>query len=766
MDQRQVIQQDPVQVKSINDFTNSLAKALVDAEGTPSKELKTLQPDIKRSEFQLAQELTRELLADGLRRALDMLGEMSKKQFLEILAANIHKFALQEQYSLSRVYPVEISSEYKNLQSFFSEAAVEEPAGERRAEPTALAELRRILSALPQKPGPSAEEFVAKLQDEESSQALKAVNARTRSAFFAEVRQSLYRLSEASQKELVESFTELKTEVVKLVDSMTQEVSVWLDEERVASAWKNQAKQIADMRGNKPRERGTVVAWKTAEYGFVKREGRHNDDIQLHVANAKGEKFKKYVRRYGMQPGVRIKFDVDFEENRGRPFASNWEMVDPPHLSGSRSRSRSGRSGRRRSKRKSPSVRRSRGSPSLKRSRASPSIKRPGRSRSKSADAGSENLRGVAFPCNHWAFLPCLEMSSEAVLSPSFQANFKHIGGGAKRAKEAFLLQTAVCLKTGEEKLYWDMAALSDLAGRMRRSFFHVEGYGELMEDWLQSRTKQLNEEFLQRGTAVLGSNFSELVSRLRQIFRPGRWMFLSDPRVEGDLITLFLEDSIPRHVLSMTSLTKLLELVGSNGGDDFHVYNDIVRLPPLTTLPCPGPQDLTESALLEVLKRLPSFPPLQRLAGGRYRFGRIEVLFQLTATELAAQVLSAPMPVPEVLRALDFFVQFGPQEFPLAAVDAVKASDSFGCGATTQIQDVNAPMLPPMAPMLPMVTSSLPNLPGLAPMPGVPPMAPLAPIGGPLGPLGGPLAMPGGMGSLAMPAFSGPKFGIDDDEI
>lgn len=59
----------------------------------------------------------------------------------------------------------------------------------------------------------------------------------------------------------------------------------------------------------------------------------------------------------------------------------------------------------------------------------------------------------------------------------------------------------------------------------------------------------------------------------------------------------------------------------------DFHVYNDIVRLPSLTTLPCPGPQDLTESALLEVLKRLPSFPPLQRLAGGRYRFGRIEAI-------------------------------------------------------------------------------------------------------------------------------------------
>lgn len=57
-----------------------------------------------------------------------------------------------------------------------------------------------------------------------------------------------------------------------------------------------------------------MVAWKTADYGFVKREGRNNDDIQLHVANAKGERFKKYVRRYGMQAGVRVKFDVDFEE--------------------------------------------------------------------------------------------------------------------------------------------------------------------------------------------------------------------------------------------------------------------------------------------------------------------------------------------------------------------------------------------------------------------------------------------------------------------
>lgn len=42
------------------------------------------------------------------------------------------------------------------------------------------------------------------------------------------------------------------------------------------------------------------------------------------MANAKGERFKNYVRRYGMQVGARVKFDVDFEENRGRPYANNW----------------------------------------------------------------------------------------------------------------------------------------------------------------------------------------------------------------------------------------------------------------------------------------------------------------------------------------------------------------------------------------------------------------------------------------------------------
>ncbi|CAJ1386119.1 unnamed protein product [Effrenium voratum] len=596
MEQRQIIQQDPAQVKSINAFTDSLAKALAEADGLPSKEL------------------TRELLADGLRRALDVGGELPKKHFLEILAANIHKFALQEQYSLSRVYPVEISSEYKNLQSFFSDGA-EDVAGHARArggEPPALMELRRRLTALPATPGPAAEELVTKLKEEQTSQALKAVDARTRTAFFAEVRVNLHRLTEGHQKELLERFGDLKTEVVKLVDSLTQEISVWLDEERVASTWQNFEKQAS------------LVA--QAQKLF------------------------------------------------------------------------------------------------------------------------------------------------QAMLSDTFQVSFRHIGG-VKRAKEAFLLQTAVCLKTGAEKHYWQ-PPVSDLAAKLRRSFFFVEGYGELMEDWMQQRRVKLNEEFVQRATSTLSTNFQEVLSRLRQIFRPGRWMFVLDPRVEGDLISLLLDESFPRHVLSTQSISRLLEMVGSYGGDDFHIYNEIARLPPLRQPPSAGPQDLTEAALLELLRRLPGFGFLPRLGAGRYRFGSLEVLFHMTGTELAAQVIQPPST--EVMRAVDFFSQRGPQEFPSAALDAVKASDALGLAPTMTIQDGSMPsfgmaLAPSLgAPALgaPLGGPSLgaPSLgaPSLgAPSLGAPSLgAPLlgAPsLGAPL--LGAPL-----LGAPFAPAW--PKYGIEDDEI
>ncbi|CAE7912698.1 unnamed protein product [Symbiodinium necroappetens] len=183
--------QDASQVKSINEFTDSLAKALAEGDGIPSKEL------------------TRELLAEGLRRALEIGGEVCKQRFLETLAANIHKFALQEQYSLSRVYPVEISSEYRNLQSFFIESATEGDAE---------VPSRGLGLPLCQ----YDQELVHKFKEEQTTSALKAIDVRARAAFFAEVRLNLFRFSETAQKELVETFTDLKAEVVKLVDSTTQ----------------------------------------------------------------------------------------------------------------------------------------------------------------------------------------------------------------------------------------------------------------------------------------------------------------------------------------------------------------------------------------------------------------------------------------------------------------------------------------------------------------------------------------------------------------
>ncbi|CAE7384645.1 unnamed protein product [Symbiodinium sp. CCMP2592] len=326
----------------------------------------------------------------------------------------------------------------------------------------------------------------------------------------------------------------------------------------------------------------------------------------------------------------------------------------------------------------------------------------------------------------------------QAVQSPPFQATFRHLTGGAKRAKEAFLLQAALCLKRGSQNNYWDQPELSELAGKLRRSFFYVEGYGELMDDWLQSRVKKLNEDFLQRAVTMLGNSLPAVLTRLRQIFRPGRWIFLCDPRLEGDLINLFDEDTFPRHVLTSATITQVLERVPALGGDDFHIYNDIVRSPPLQAPLSSGPMDLIESALMEVLRRLPGFPPLLRLlpGPGHYRFGRVEVLFQLAGTDLAARVLSSPnAAMPEVLRALDFFVQFGPQEFPSAAVEAVRTSDSMHLCPTTSIQDLGAPLAapgllrPPMSFGVAMVAPMAVPPPGMAVGLAPPAPAPMIPF-------------------------------------
>ena len=69
----------------------------------------------------------------------------------------------------------------------------------------------------------------------------------------------------------------------------------------------------------------------------------------------------------------------------------------------------------------------------------------------------------------------------------------------------------------------------------------------------LNSTRKGFVKDFRQRSLAAVSSNFAEVSARLKQVFRPrfgadsvlfgcfsqcferpGRWMFISDPRVEG----------------------------------------------------------------------------------------------------------------------------------------------------------------------------------------------------------------------------------------
>jgi len=131
------------------------------------------------------------------------------------------------------------------------------------------------------------------------------------------------------------------------------------------------------------RETGEVSNWfKPRGYGFVTREGKESSfasDIQLHTANAKGARLKEYLRQHGLMLGAKIRYTVDYEENKGKAYAAQWELVDAPDFSRSRSRNTRARKspsyGSRRP-RKSPSVKRGRRSPSVKRARSSPSYGR------------------------------------------------------------------------------------------------------------------------------------------------------------------------------------------------------------------------------------------------------------------------------------------------------------------------------------------------------------------------------------------------------
>jgi len=631
------IQSDPLQVRSINEFTDSLGRELSAAEGTPGKTL------------------MRELLAGGLRRALDLGGPEPKRRFLETLAGNIHKFPLQEQQSLSRVYPVEISSEYRNLASFVEDAGAPEDElpqstsapgiGDaatldvRSAASSSLPEgplqdLKRRLSALPQRPGGVAYELAARLMDEETAAALKATDAKRRTAFFGEVRLSLFKFPDALQKDLVDKFDELRVEVARLVESMTQEISRWLDEER----------SVTRLGGN----------------------------------------------------------------------------VAP--------------------------------------------------------------------------LLPKVKALFQAVLSSPFLTTFKHLGANEKRGKENFLLKLALCLRAAARNAVPEIGneALLGQASQLRKQFFFVEGYGELMEDWLQNRVKQFNETFASRADAVLSTNAQPVLSRLRRTFRPGRWLTLADPQVEEDLFALFLDASFPRHVLTHEAIAKVLQQIASYGGQacDFHVYGSIARLPP-----APGafpqrarPQDAVEASLVQALERLPPFPPLRRGAlPGRYHFGRLEVEFVLRSNTLFA--LKPPAPgdpgAPLEIPAEDFFAEKGPEEYPTVATTAVQVSQQSPNGlASTAIEDGHAPLVDPRLgapPLRPPMASTAPGggL-GMAPLPLPPlpalPTAPPAPgtnmgltqiARGPARYQPYPAqTQPPPQAPLGMAGPGPVKFGLDDDEI
>lgn len=605
------IQADAQQISSLNDFTDSLVRELKSAN----------KPE---------QNLMRELLAPCLNRALNIGGTDAKRRFLDALAINIHKFPLQEQQSLSKVYPVEISSEYRNLVSFVADdkdddnddvLIVAETAPRLALPPppprvtaavetlvinhATLEDLRRRLAALPGVPVPAADELLSRLMQEDLPRIAQESEEKPRAAFFADLRLNLFKFSEHAQKRLLDRFEHLRADVVRLVESMTNEIARWLDEER---------------------------------------------------------------------------------------FASQRNNLGP--------------------------------------------------------------------------LLTKLQALFKATLSVPFLATFKHLDANEKKAKKAFLLRVALCLRTCSEKKYADLQGIFTQIAELRKQFFFVKDYGEFMEEWLNIQVDECNEEFETRAAAVIGANLASVMQRLRRTFKPGKWISLLDSKLLDDFYYLFLDASFPKHVLRLGTIVKVLKKIAATGGGDFHIYGDIARAPPQRYAYVGAPaQDDIDAAVIEILQRIPPFPTLKKQRRGLFFFGRIEVEFDMIGD---GALMARSSGADGMETGEQFFMRVGPEEFPQAAMMAVHASQQQVDGPMSTSIEVAGSFAPvPLAlggplPLPPVASGSLQPLVLGQPQQALPPMPGLQRYQPYPGGQGGTKLAPSPPTQNAVPAC----FGVDDDEI
>jgi len=281
---------------------------------------------------------------------------------------------------------------------------------------------------------------------------------------------------------------------------------------------------------------------------------------------------------------------------------------------------------------------------------------------------------------NNGPLLGKLRQMFGAILSTPFLVTFKHLGKAELRNKETFLLKVALCLRTCAEKRFTEGQGgeIEEQAAKLRKQFFYVHEYGEMMEDWLQSRIKELNDNFYQNAVTVTNSRLPVVLERIRRAFKLGRWVSLGEPVLADEFNSLFYEGAFPRHVLTIDTTVKILKNVSASGGGDFHIYSGIARAPspPDHTWRASnfGAQDATEARILELLRCYPPFPALKRLRAGLYLFGKIEVEMALRGTTLYARLIAGGVQTEEIT-ADEFFQTHGPGEYPTAGTMAVQSS-------------------------------------------------------------------------------------------
>lgn len=177
----------------------------------------------------------------------------------------------------------------------------------------------------------------------------------------------------------------------------------------------------------------------------------------------------------------------------------------------------------------------------------------------------------------------------------------------APAKKEAFLVAVALALQGLRTRFKWMVlveAQLESMCAELQRRLFTVDGQGQVMEMWLQSRLNKYNSEVTTRLATILldPSKPEQLRQRLQPLFPARRdagdpeagWVGLARPSSVSDALLAWIAECVPgsfcpQHTLHPQTLLTALQRLGRTFEVDMRMYRArVAQAAPTQALPPP----------------------------------------------------------------------------------------------------------------------------------------------------------------------------------